>query len=136
MGRWDIDSMSSLILVRHGQASFFAANYDELSQVGREQSRLLGEYWARRGLVFDTIYTGPRARQRQTAKLVGAAQVQAGLPWPEPVEDLELDEYDIGGLVHRLAPALARQDRAFAELLAQYQQSADDVSRARSFQRA
>jgi broad specificity phosphatase PhoE len=128
--------MSSLILVRHGQASFFAANYDELSEVGREQSRLLGEYWTRRGLALDPVYTGPRTRQRQTAELVGAGHIQAGRHWCTPVEDPELDEYDIGGLVHRLAPELARQDRAFAELLAQYQQCTDNTSRARSFQRA
>jgi len=36
--------MSSIYLVRHGQASFGSANYDELSDRGRRQSRILGEY--------------------------------------------------------------------------------------------
>src|SRR5438094_612712 len=114
--------MSSLIMVRHGQASFFAADYDRLSDVGREQSRLLGEYWARRGLAFDAVYTGPRTRQRQSAELVGASY---GSRWPRPVELPELDEFDIGGLLQRVAPELARQDPAFAELMAHYAESAD-----------
>jgi broad specificity phosphatase PhoE len=128
--------MSSLILVRHGQASFFADDYDQLSELGRAQGRLLGDYWVRRGQVFDEVYTGPRARQRQTAELVGAVYVQSSLPWPEPIIVAELDEYDLGGLVHRLAPELARQDRVFAELLAGFQQGLDGDLRLRSFQRA
>ena len=37
--------MSRIVLVRHGQASFWAAEYDQLSPLGIEQSRLLGEHW-------------------------------------------------------------------------------------------
>jgi broad specificity phosphatase PhoE len=128
--------MGTLILVRHAQASFFAADYDQLSALGREQATALGQYWARRGTVFDEVYTGPRARQRQTAELAGAALVQAGVPWPEPVEHPDFDEYDLAGFVNRLAPELARQDPAFAELLASYQQSTDDAVRVRHFQKA
>ena len=34
--------MSKILLVRHGQASFGAADYDNLSPTGHEQSRVLG----------------------------------------------------------------------------------------------
>jgi broad specificity phosphatase PhoE len=128
--------MSSLVLVRHGQASFGAADYDQLSEVGRAQARLLGQFWVRRGLTFDEVYTGPRTRQRQTAELVGAGYLRAGAPWPEPVVLPELDEYDLHGLLHRLAPELAREDPAFAELLARYEQAAGDPGRVRHFQKA
>jgi broad specificity phosphatase PhoE len=128
--------MSSLLLVRHAQASFFADDYDRLSEVGRTQASLLGEYWVRRGLVFDEVYTGPRTRQQQTAELVGSAYGQAGANWPEPVVFPEFDEYDLGGLLHVLAPALARQDPVFAELTTRYQQSADEASKSRNFQKA
>ena len=37
--------MSMLHLVRHGQASFGADDYDKLSELGWQQSRRLGEYW-------------------------------------------------------------------------------------------
>src|SRR5438067_9944171 len=109
--------MSVLTLVRHAQASFLAANYDELSPLGRKQAQLLGEFWARRQIDFDEVYCGPRARQRQTAEIAGAACTQAGRPWPEPVVLAELDEYDLGSLLRHLAPDLARHDAAFAALL-------------------
>ena len=96
--------MSVLTLVRHGQASLFADNYDELSALGREQARLLGEFWVRRQIDFDEVYCGPRARQRQTAEIVGSACTRAGRTWPEPVVLAELDEYDLGSLLHTLAP--------------------------------
>jgi broad specificity phosphatase PhoE len=56
--------MSTLYLVRHGQASFGTDDYDRLSATGREQIRLLGEYFAERGERIDRIYTGHLQRQR------------------------------------------------------------------------
>jgi len=127
--------MSVLTLVRHAQASLFADNYDELSPLGRKQARLLGEFWARRQIDFDEVYYGPRARQRQTAEIAGSAYIRAGRIWPEPVVLAELDEYDLGSILHTLAPALSRQDLAFAELLANYQRAAAGPDRERSFRR-
>ncbi len=117
--------MSVLTLVRHGQASFFADNYDELSALGREQARLLGEFLGSRRIDFDEVYCGPRVRQRQTAEIVGSACNQAGRTWPDPVVLPELDEYDLGGMLHNLAPTLSRQDAGFAELLANYRRDKD-----------
>lgn len=37
--------MGQLLLVRHGQASFGADDYDQLSDLGKRQSIRLGEYW-------------------------------------------------------------------------------------------
>src|SRR5262249_5947562 len=125
--------MSVLTLVRHAQASLFADNYDELSPLGRKQARLLGEFWARRQIDFDEVYCGPRARQRQTAEIAGAACTQAGRTWPEPVVLAEFDEYDLGALFHTLAPDLARRDPAFAELLASYRGDEAGPDRRRSF---
>ena len=36
-------AMGTLYLVRHGQASFGSANYDQLSALGQRQCRRLGE---------------------------------------------------------------------------------------------
>jgi broad specificity phosphatase PhoE len=127
--------MSVLTLVRHAQASLFAANYDELSVLGRTQARLLGEFWARRGVEFDEVYCGPRERHRQTAEIAGAALTQAGRCWPEPVELAELDEYDLVSLLRDLAPVLARADPAFAELQDRYRQDEGGPDRKRSFQK-
>ena len=59
--------MSRILLVRHGQASFGAADYDQLSPTGYEQSRLLGASLARRGLQPDLVITGQMKRHAQTA---------------------------------------------------------------------
>src|ERR1051325_12220972 len=107
--------MSVLTLIRHGQASFFEANYDQLSALGERQSRALGEYWSRRGIVFDEVYTGPRVRQQKSAQLAVAACRQAGHPCPEPVLLEALDEYDLNGLTSLLAPELCRQNPEFAQ---------------------
>jgi broad specificity phosphatase PhoE len=127
--------MSVLTLVRHAQASLFADDYDVLSPLGETQARLLGEFWARCHIDFDEVYCGPRARQRQTAEIVGSAFTQVGRSWPEPVVLSELDEYDLGGILQTLAPGLARQDAAFAELLARYQRDEAGPNRKRSFGR-
>ena len=62
--------MATLYLVRHGQASFTAANYDRLSALGRQQSAWLGEYFAERGIVFSRAVCGTLDRQRETASAI------------------------------------------------------------------
>jgi broad specificity phosphatase PhoE len=47
----------------------------------------------------------------------------------------EFDEYDFGNLLRDLGPVLARQDAAFAELLANFRRDRDGPNRARSFQK-
>jgi broad specificity phosphatase PhoE len=121
--------------VRHGQASLFADNYDELSPLGETQARRLGEFWARRQIDYGEVYCGPRARQRQTAEFVGAAVKQSGRAWPTPVVLAEFDEYDFGNLVRDLAPNLARQDPAFRELVACYRRDESGPDRERSFRK-
>jgi broad specificity phosphatase PhoE len=127
--------MSTLVLVRHGQASFSSDDYDRLSPTGEAQARQLGDYWLRQAEGFDEVYVGPRWRQQQTANLVGGRYRWADRPWPEAVVLDELDEYNLDGLLGRLAPALAAQDVAFAELLAAHRASTGEDERARSFQR-
>jgi len=126
--------VSVLILVRHGQASFFADDYDRLSPVGETQARRLGDYWVQQGAVFTEVYVGPRRRQQQTAEFVGDQYQRAGIPWPEPITLGELDEYDLSGLMDRLVPGLARGNRAFEQLVEAYERS-EEGERTRSFQR-
>ena len=58
--------MGNLYLVRHGQASFGAADYDNLSELGYRQSVRLGEYLAGKGLQFEAVITGTLRRHAQT----------------------------------------------------------------------
>lgn len=62
--------MSQLFLVRHGQASFGASNYDQLSALGYQQAHWLGEHFASLGIRFDRVITGQLARQQQTASAI------------------------------------------------------------------
>jgi broad specificity phosphatase PhoE len=60
--------MAETILVRHGQASLGAANYDQLSDIGHQQAKWLGEHHKRLGTRIDRILMGSLARHRQTAE--------------------------------------------------------------------
>jgi broad specificity phosphatase PhoE len=99
--------MSTLTLVRHGQASLFAQDYDRLSELGERQAAALGEYWARTRTVFERVYSGPAKRHLRTAELVGEICRQAGLEWPEPVVLPDLDEFPGEALTRRYLPQVA-----------------------------
>ena len=88
--------MAELILVRHGQASFGADDYDKLSELGWRQSRWLGEYFAERGIAFDRVVRGSLRRHAET--LAGIAEGMA-LPL-EGAEDARLNEYDANALLN------------------------------------
>ena len=86
--------MATLYLVRHGQASFGADDYDQLSDVGHRQSRLLGEYLADRGVRPARVMTGSLRRQRQTWQGMAEGLASRGIDCPDPVIRPGLDEYD------------------------------------------
>ena len=62
--------MPVVLLVRHGQASFGADDYDVLSDRGREQSEVVGRELARRGLRSPVAVAGSLRRQRHTAQIL------------------------------------------------------------------
>lgn len=94
--------MGTLYLVRHGQASFGADDYDQLSERGRAQSVCLGQYWRERGQSFDAVYTGTLKRHQQT--LQGIVQGLGSLDLPVQAAP-GLNEYDSTALLHAIHPA-------------------------------
>lgn len=58
--------MSKLVLIRHAQASYMAADYDNLSEFGIGQSESLGQYLDREGISFSKVFMGPLKRHKQT----------------------------------------------------------------------
>ncbi len=102
-------SMSTLLLVRHGQASVHAADYDDLSALGREQGRILGRHWADAGDRFDRVVVGPLRRQRQTLEAVEAVYRERGLEWPEAEPMAELDEHQGPGVIQHHSADLFRE---------------------------
>lgn len=93
--------MGHLYLVRHGQASFGADDYDQLSALGRRQAVRLGAYWRERGMRFDAVITGTLKRHRQTWEGIAEGlglEAQDVRPWPS------LDEYDSEAVIATIHP--------------------------------
>jgi broad specificity phosphatase PhoE len=90
--------MGNLYLVRHGQASFGAVDYDNLSSLGVQQSVRLGEYFAQKGIQFDAVLTGSLRRHAQTWAGIakGAALEHDPLVWPG------LNEYDSEAVIQAI----------------------------------
>ena len=92
--------MGTLYLVRHGQASFGADDYDQLSELGHRQCVRLGEYFRAQGRRFDAVLTGTLKRQVQS--LAGIAE---GMQWtPQPLSWPGLNEYDSEALIAAADP--------------------------------
>lgn len=93
--------MGQIFLVRHGQASLGAANYDQLSALGMQQSQRLGQYWREMGLRFDAVLCGTLQRHAQT--LEGTSQGMdvplKATPYPG------LNEYDADAVIQAIHPA-------------------------------
>jgi broad specificity phosphatase PhoE len=127
--------MSTLLLVRHGQARAFDADSDRLTERGEAQARRLGEHFVRAGIEFDEVYTGTLVRQRRTATIASEVFRASGRSFPEPSSDPAWNEYDATGILASLLPELAARDAEFAALVAAFQERAAAPDRNRYFQR-
>jgi broad specificity phosphatase PhoE len=87
--------MGTLYLVRHGQASFGAANYDQLSALGEQQCAALGAWLQARGLRFEAAMRGTLVRHAQSLEAIARTLpgTPAAIEWPG------LNEYDGHSLV-------------------------------------
>jgi broad specificity phosphatase PhoE len=92
--------MGQLYLVRHGQASLGATDYDQLSPLGLQQSQRLGEHWKAQGLVFDAVIIGALKRHAQTLAGIqqGMGTQHEALVWPG------LNEYDSDAIIRAIQP--------------------------------
>ena len=108
-------------------------NYDDLSERGREQSSRLGHCFAEHGWGFDSVYTGPAMRHRDTMRRVGRAMEEAGRPWPDPIELAGLDDNDDLSLVRASVGSLS-DDPEVAGLRREMLDVRDKEERSRRFQ--
>jgi broad specificity phosphatase PhoE len=106
--------LSAVYLIRHGQAGL-RHNYDTLSDLGRTQARLLGEYLAAQNLQFSAIYTGALTRQQETAAEVCAALERAGQPQPLIATAPGWNEFDLDEVYTALAPMMCADDPEFKQ---------------------
>lgn len=69
--------MANLLLVRHGQASLGATDYDQLSSIGAEQARLLGEHFSSLNFTPTRLVSGTLNRHKQTLTEISSALLNA-----------------------------------------------------------
>jgi broad specificity phosphatase PhoE len=95
--------MTTLYLIRHGQASFGEENYDQLSELGQQQATHLGAALAKRLPNFDAVCLGTMLRHQQTASncLKGFSQV---LEQTETIVDAGWNEYDHQDILRQYRP--------------------------------
>ncbi|HEV2612244.1 MAG TPA: histidine phosphatase family protein [Noviherbaspirillum sp.] len=110
--------MGQIYLIRHGQASFGSANYDELSKMGHEQARHLGEWFGKCQQKFHRVVTGDLKRHQQTAQACTAAMPEVLLLDAQWETDPGFNEYDHHEVLVRHRPAFddpAAVHKFFAE---------------------
>ncbi len=138
--------MGSIYLIRHGQASFGADDYDVLSPLGVEQAQQLGDYLIDTGVTLNTCVSGNLRRQKDTAKATLARFTDAGLPSPTLKIDSAFNEIDADAVIRLIAPLLLDtepnaihslrnplQDRAefqriFAMIMQRWSAETDDIA--------
>lgn len=108
--------MGAIFLVRHGQASWGTANYDELSSRGEEQARQLGYAWEAAGWLPTTAASGSMQRHHQTAlHALAAAGQNDGYE-----VDHGWDEFDHEAVMEAQIPGFQSKDpRTFQDAFVQ-----------------
>lgn len=102
--------MSTLTLIRHGQASFGSGNYDQLSPLGEHQAAITGRHLEAIGAPCDTVLAGDMVRQQHTATLArdvwgGGATLRT---------ERAFNEYDADGLFKAYLPAVLTENPELA----------------------
>jgi broad specificity phosphatase PhoE len=104
--------MGVIRLIRHGQASFGLKNYDQLSELGIEQSRELGASLKERVGEVDLVICGAMKRHAQTAEeALGAMGLDL-----EPTIDDRWNEFDHEEVIVRQKPAYKSKTLMVADL--------------------
>jgi broad specificity phosphatase PhoE len=92
--------MAAIYLIRHSQASFGAADYDQLSELGLRQATVLGGALAARGVRVARTICGSMRRHHQTA--AGCLEaMSAPADW---AVDVGWNEYDHDDVIWAFEP--------------------------------
>lgn len=99
--------MSTITLIRHGQAHAFDQDSDRLTELGFRQARTLGTFLQDQS--FDLVFRGSLRRHRETAEAAG---------YPDAIEDPGWNEYDATGILQRFASEkeTPRDNRTFQRM--------------------
>jgi broad specificity phosphatase PhoE len=102
--------VGSIYLIRHGQASFGADDYDVLSPVGIRQAEVLGEHLALLGTRLDRSISGSLLRQQDTANATLAQLHAAAISVPALEIDPAFNEFDAEAVIRSLLPELLPEE--------------------------
>ncbi|WP_440465222.1 histidine phosphatase family protein [Psychrobacter sp. ASPA161_6] len=112
--------MTTILLARHGQASFGQENYDQLSELGSIQAQMLGQHYATTQRRIDAIFSGSLVRQQDSARHFwesyqssmdnsNEAPILAALDIDEPDSYIipQFDEFNHKDVLVKSSPAFA-----------------------------
>ncbi len=111
--------MGALSVIRHAQASFGAANYDQLSELGHRQSEALGAALRAQGMAWpDVVYVGEQVRHQETFEGVARGFGASAAPKVHP----GLNEFDFAGLLEADDKAEALPEATSSDRAAHFRQ--------------
>jgi broad specificity phosphatase PhoE len=113
--------MSIIYFIRHAQAGS-RDNYDRLSELGQEQAKLLGKYFAEQGISFSAVIAGGMQRQRHTAELVCTEIAEAGLSTAPIAVDERWNEFSLLSVYTSYVSRLIEESEEFARDYAEMQE--------------
>lgn len=114
--------MSDIYFIRHAQAGS-RDNYDVLSELGREQARLLGEHFVAQGVELAAVYSGGMRRQRETAEIACGVLARAGLQAPDVIPDDRWNEFSLISVYRAIAKRMMKDDPEFARDIREMQEA-------------
>lgn len=117
--------MSFIYLIRHAQAGS-RDNYDVLSELGREQARLLGEHLSQQGIELGAVYAGGMRRQLHTAEIACEVMASRGVAVPEVTTDERWNEFSLISVYRAIAQRMTDEDPQFAR---DYREMQDAIRR-------
>jgi broad specificity phosphatase PhoE len=105
--------MSIIYFIRHAQAGT-RENYDMLSELGKQQGKLLAEYFVGQRIRFSTVIAGGMRRQQHTAELICNALSQAGLSAPDLIVDKRWNEFTLKDVYEGMCAPMIAESAEFA----------------------
>jgi broad specificity phosphatase PhoE len=110
--------MSTLYLIRHGQASSGSREYDKLSELGSLQSRVLAEHILKRNSRLSAIYTGAMVRHRETLAPLISMYDEMGIAAPPVATMEEFNEYDWRRVISEIFPEMIKENPSLKDEMA------------------
>lgn len=127
--------MSTLYLIRHGQAGRLLDDYDRLSELGRQQARALADHWLDREVSLDGVWSGSLRRQVETGGEVGERYSSRGCHFPAIARNPAFDEYPAEAIFRSLGDYLRDTDNTIRQLADVWEQADTSIDRNRAFNR-